>query len=233
MDSMPVKNWQDEKHLFFAHVSALRNNSWTQYAYLTLFAERNTGHESGHLAEILMRFGRCAMYMQPSKADASKIELGGHVIGSDVMAKYAMEAKKNPGFFTDVTVKNLYRTATRMALCRDSVVYLDGCVCANPFLYEMNKEEKFKHTKNILEEQLSRCRMFSRMPTYDTSAPKVQWSGKVDDTGAIQTGYNDDLAITLAAGLHFWPLAMGGNLPGFPYLEVGMADMMDRAARIP
>lgn len=223
MESHPTQNWQDHKHLFFAHISGLRSNSWTQNAYITMFAERNTGHESGHLAEVLSRFPQTAAYMQPSKADAQKIRDRGVVVRDDVMSKYMEEAQKNPGFFTDSVLKNSFRTAARMMLSRDAVFYLDGCVCTNPFLHDKDRREKFLYAKATLEEQLSRARVFSRRPTYDTSAPKVMWSGKVDDDGVIQTGYNDDLAVIMASGLYFWPLAMGCALPGFPYDDVGMA----------
>jgi hypothetical protein len=145
------------------------------------------------------------------------------------MAKYMLEAQKNPGFFTDAALKTSYRTATRVLLCQNAVSYMDGCISSNPFLYKMSNREKFEHTKAMLEEQLSRCRTWSRQQTYDVSAPKYQWSGKVDATGAIQTGYNDDLAITAAAGFHFWPQAMGGVLPGFPYTDVGMAHIANES----
>ena len=223
MDSHPATDYQQEIHFFNEHIRILRTNPWTKYAYLTLFAERNTGHESGHLYRLMLRHKLVAAYMQPSKGDVQKLRSLGVSVRDEVMEKYMEQSVKNPGFFTDMSLKNEFRIATRKILAQDAVFYLDGCVSANPFLEDKDPHEKFIHTKTMFEEQLARCRTFSRRPTYDTSAPKISWSGKVDDAGAIQPGYNDDLAIIGSAAFYFWPLAMGGQLPGFPYDKVGMS----------
>ena len=214
--------------LFHAHIAGLRRNRWTQEAWVILFCERNTGHESGHLAGVLKRFRKTAAFVQPkSEAHIKKMNPRSGEADNDLILSYMREADKNPGWVTNYTNKNEFRVDLRSALVQDRIFYLDGCVSENPFLRDMRQSDRFPYHKNKLEEQLARCRVFVKTATYDTSPDKVFWSGKVNADGQKQGGYNDDLAIMLAAAVSMWDKAMRGELPGFPYQFVRFDEMCD------
>lgn len=204
--------------LFHAHVAGLRRNAWTRDAWIVLFAERNTGHESGHLAAVLRRFTKTAAFVQPkSDAHIKKLNPRSADADNELILNYMREAEKNPGWVTNYTNKNEFRVDLRSALVQDRIFYLDGCVSENPFLRDMRQAERFPYHKNKIEEQLARCRVFVKSVAYDTAPDKVYWSGKVNADGQKQGGYNDDLAMMLSAAISLWDKAMKGELPGFPY----------------
>jgi hypothetical protein len=204
--------------LFYAHIEGLRRNKWTRDAWIVLFCERNTGHESGHLAAVLNRFRKTAAYVQPkSAAHIKKLDMNSANADNELIIDYMKEAEKNPGFVTSHVNKNEFRVDLRNAFVQDRVFFLKGCVSANPFLRDIRPSDRFPRHKEKIEEQLSRCRDFIRSSVYDTAPDKVFWSGKVNADGQKQGGYNDDLAIMLAAAVSLWDKSMRGELPGFPY----------------
>lgn len=204
--------------LLRAHIEGLRRHPWTSDAWVILFAELNTGHESGHLAGVIAEFTRTACYVEPqTAAHAKKIRPGSAHADAELIAEYRRKALKNPGFNTDQRFKNEIRVALRGALMKDRLRYLEGCVSANPFLQRMRPAERFLAQKRKLEQQLSRSRVVVKEPVFDTAPPKISWSGKSNAEGVRQAGYNDDLAVMLAAGVTLWDQTMEGELAGFPY----------------
>lgn len=229
IDSYPVKNSEQELIFFFKHIESIRNNMWLRSAYIILFTERGTGHESGHLADLLKaRFDRVACFNQPS-AQEERRAMKEIKEGKKTMAQFEREynayAITNPGFRTDTVTKNGYRVAARTTLFSESVFWLDGCICANPFMTNLTSKEKFKKTSENLYEQLNRARTFNRRPVNEISVSKCGWSAKCNEEGERQDGYEDDLVVIFAASCFYWSKAMVGELCGFPYSEVEMLDL--------
>lgn len=225
VDSHSVKTVDDERHLFYSHIKAIREDEWMRDAYIVLFAERGTGHTSGHLANVLAKeFDRVAWFNQPSANQERKAHMDikeGKKTMIQFEKEYEREAVKDPGFRTQDT-KPLFRVEARKYLKIGGVSWLHGCVCSNPFLRKLNHKIKLKMTKDILHEQLNRCKVFSKRPTSELSIAKESWSGKCNDEGERQDGYEDDIAVMFAAACFFWPKAMAGELVGFPYSKVDM-----------
>lgn len=226
MDAHPTSNTDDKNTLFFTHIRGLRTNPWTKDAWLILFAENRTGHESGHCKELLDRLKiRVAAYHKPKTKNALKPIRG--TLSEEYM-QYKRDAEKNPGFEPDDFMKAVALEKLRRVLAHNIMFYFDECVCTNPFLIKhRNDMERFISYKEEVEDQLKRAKEFpANINARDTKRPKFTWSAKTNNDGEKQDGYNDDLVVMLAFACYLWPEAMAydGSLPGFPYDKVGWSD---------
>lgn len=234
MDALAAQNHEDAKHLLYNHLRLIRQDPWLQDAWLVLFVERNTGHESGHLAEVMRTFTKRAAYLEP-KNESHKRKMarmggggqhGARDAGHNIAMEYMRKSESDPGFWTDHKMKNQFRVDLRNALIQNRIYYYMNGVSGDVIAAQnYTMEQRFAMNKEKLEEQLSRARVFLMSSAYDTGPDKYHWSGKVNAEGKKQGGYNDDLVITLSAGISLWESAMNGQLPGFPYTHVDMAEV--------
>lgn len=229
MDALPTQNANDRRLLFYEHVSELRRERWLKDAWLVLFVENNTGYEAGEFADVFnSKFDKCAAFAEPVK-ESHRRKLARHSKTSandnhrELVADYLRHAESEPGYGQTYAKKQMHRRDLRNALLQDRIFFynngVSGDIVAKPSL---TPAQRFACNKMKIEEQLGRCRVFAKQSDYDTAPERVFWSGKVNAEGKKQGGYNDDLVMTLAAGVSFWQRAMGGELIGFPYESVDM-----------
>lgn len=228
MDAVPVQNAEDRRTLFYNHLKELRREPWLRNAFVVLFVENNTGFEAGEFADVLRGFNKHAAYVEP-QSESHRRKMTSHSRTSandsarDLTADYLRRADFEPGYTQTHKKKHQHRTDLRNALLQDRIFYycngISGDIVSKQNLTRL---QRFAQNKEKLEEQLGRCRVFVRESNYDTAPERVFWSGKVNAEGKKQGGFNDDLVMTLAAGVSMWEQAMNGELAGFPYDKVGM-----------
>lgn len=229
MDAHPTQNFKDRNLLFSAHIRELRANRWTRNAHLILMCERNTGHESGNLKQILDQYPNTSAYNQPSKGKKTMINNHKGQMSDDII-EYFEQCEKNPGFTTDFLLKNQALVALRAKLVRNLLFYSDSCISSNPFLIKHNAKERFHSHKIELEDQMKRAKEYpTSQQKMDTQRVKMTWSAKTNNNGEIQSGYNDDMLVMLAISCHLWDIAMSGYeaLPGFPYDQINWKQIND------
>jgi len=211
----------------YEHVRAIRENKWLSDAFIVLFVERNTGHESGHLANMLKRnFDKVAFYHQPPTAEERRAENNMHLGLSNMRQfeeEYLTSTERNPGFTTNIITKGYYRSSARTMLSTGAVMWMEGAFSADPLCRDETKKAIFTRTKESFYDQMSRATNFNKRSTSELSFAKTSWSAKCDHEGKRQDGYEDDLIITFAVACYLWPKAMSGELLGFPYSKVDLS----------
>lgn len=199
----------------------LRNIDWLSDAHFTLFTEGNTGHETGHLAKILLdNDDNCSLFSEPEAKVKRKIYQKMHTEGM-TMLEYESKYKDNffnlnPGYTPSTANKTNWLTASRLKISTGAVVFADCCFSADPYNLESSDSAKLEKVKQKFYDQLMRCIIWKRS-TRSEGAEVYGWSGKANAQGQKQSGYNDDIAVTFAALCWMWPMAMAGKLLGFPY----------------
>lgn len=225
IDGHAVANDDDQQVLLYTHVKNLLQHKWLSDAYVTLFTERGTGHASGHLAKMLItNFWKVSAYHQPDAGIERKTLVGinsGEITMREFEQKYELMKTRNPGFRTDVTTKNEFRVACHEMLSLHSIFWLKDCICMNPFMRNKTYQQRFAQTKETLYDQMRRAIVVARRPKNELQQARVTWSGKANEDGDRQDGYEDDLILILAAACYYWPKAMMMQLPGFPYSQTG------------
>lgn len=233
MDALSVQNHEDAMVLLEEHLKLLRRDPWTRDAWIVFFPERMTGHEAGHLADVVRKFNRTAGYLEPrSESHKRKLARLGtnnrvqHDPTYSITIDYMKQSEQNPGYWMDSKMKSAFRTDLRNALVEERIYYYANGISGDIIAaHNYTREERFALNKQKLEEQMSRARIFVMSSAFDVSPDKVHWSGKVDADGRKQSGYHDDLVMILSAAVSLWEKAMSGHLPGFPYERVGMPDV--------
>ncbi len=100
-------------------------------------------------------------------------------------------------------------------------MFVNGGISGNP--YTNNDEDvEFRKMSKELISQLKRCRRVVPKMTIDNQIVRVTWSGKVNQAGQIQSGLNDDLAVTLVTGIYWADRIMKLDYPGVNYRGLGL-----------
>ena len=227
MDSWPVRPIEDRNALFNEHIKGLRANPWTRDAWLILFAERNTGMESGAFKQIMDLYDKTAAYNQPEKTNPLT-RIRKDMVNEDLQ-RYYEQTEKNPGFTPEPELKMNALLALRQKLTENSMFYFRDCVTKNPFMVNYNDTKKFICTKIEMEEEMKRIKEFETTKLkLDTRKPIVTWSAKTNEHGEKQSGYNDDKITMLSHACYLYQKAMNGEnaLPGFPYKKINFGGVV-------
>jgi hypothetical protein len=154
-------------------IEGIKRNPWLTNARLLFFCERNTGNESGHIEKALFPYGvQCIR----QKED------------------------KDPGWWTDRSLKVKYAYSARYHMVTGSVFYMKDMVCTNPFLEDPSA--RLPTVTKKFSEQASRYKFTYTKPTTPFAEKKVTVSGKVNEQGKIGDGFNDDLFFTFTMAIY-------------------------------
>lgn len=191
MESHSVKTAAQANKLLLSHVKALRSIEWTKYAHITLFTEKNTGHETGHLANALQsNDDNCSIFAE-SKSD---------------QANNKQNFDLNSGYSPTASNKSNWLVASRVKLSTETVMWADCAFSSNPF-ENTSDASKLSKEQSKLYEQMARCSIYKKSRDDDDNEIYV-WSGKSNARGEVQSGYNDDLVLTFSAMCWVWPMSM-------------------------
>lgn len=189
MDSHACKTADDSIWLFNEFLSGIRKHPWLEHAWIMFVAEKNTGHESGHLVRELRKMQRI----------------------------YAIRQNNNVeyGWWTDNKAKVSYAHAARAKMAENSVFMMHEVVCKNPWV----QPEDVRRRKVIEKfyDQMSRYQLIEMEPHSAATPARVTVSGKVDPEGRMQKGKNDDLFFTFTMNIGIWKEITERNIPTMPY----------------
>lgn len=171
-----------------AFLAGLRRNEWLSSATIIFIPERNTGHESGRMEKIFLRYGKTVSCRENDE--------------------------KNPGIFTTNKLKLEYASELKESLKMGSVFFMEKYVCENPFL---DKDSRRRDTQKKLFDQIKRARYVTKKAKSPFAPEGVTVSGKVNEKGNISEGYNDDLFITFGMGLYWIKKFWREEMPGINY----------------
>jgi hypothetical protein len=192
------------KALFISHIEALRSNPFLRHAWIIVMIERNTGHEAGHLSELLGRYQKVYTLYEKALPDS----------------KRRHTPMEDPGIVTDMYKKGKYAKSLSEALNEGVLRYLSTCICANPF---KDENKALEETKRELHAQISRARWITNSRSTDMGFAKSSWSACTGADGKIAKGVNDDLVITLSMNLYWTNRILSGAQASVDYemIELG------------
>lgn len=195
------------KALFTSHIDAIRRNPFLRHAWIIVMIERNTGHEAGHLSEILddrHRYPKTYKFYEKALPESRRRHT----------------PMEDPGFITDMYKKGKYAKSLSDALDDGAVRYLSTCVCANPF---KDEDKALDDAKRELHSQIARARWITNSRSTDMGFAKSSWSACTGADGKIAKGVNDDLVITLSMNLYWTNRILSGAQQSVDYdmLELG------------
>jgi hypothetical protein len=177
-----------------AFFGALRRHAWLQNSWFVFVCERNTGRESGHIANCVLR----------------------NNIGRTMCVR--MKEGRDYGVWTSFTMKSGYAAAGRARINDRSVRFMAEHVCTNPFarssatakdIRDASREELFK--------QLSTVREVATSPVSAFQQQKFSVSGKVGEDGKIVRGQNDDLAMVFMMACYYVSMLLERRIPFLDY----------------
>jgi hypothetical protein len=171
---------------------AIRERPQFRDSWLVLVCERNTGHESGFLADPFKK-------LHPKNIAVAQYEDGDY------------------GWWTEVGDKQKYAFKTRECMMVGAMCFMKDWICTNPWL---RPEERHKTTRAKFEEQIKRVRPVMTQPKEPHSTPRMTISGKVDKEGKISGTFRDDLAMSLLINIYVGHMLQTNQVPNFPYSRV-------------
>jgi hypothetical protein len=190
LDSHKIVGAESELFYITAFIKALRVHPWLSQAYILFVGEKNSGHDSGHVARPLLE-------------------------GFKGIIPVKEHENKDYGWWTSNNAKLKYAYSCRYALTMGSVFVMKDCVTVNPWI--KGPPDKRIFTYNKLVAQMKRYKPTYTTPTTAFSARKVTVSGKVDEHGKLSSGVNDDLFMTFTMACHFLDEFMYRRIPNLDY----------------
>jgi len=100
------------------------------------------------------------------------------------------------------------------------VMFLHAGASGNP--YQESGSVEYRKLQTELLSQLKRCRRVVPRASIDNQIVRVTWSGKVNETGQIQAGLNDDIAVTFCTCVYWADRIMQLDYPGVNYAALGL-----------
>lgn len=221
MDAHPCSNDEETSALLEQHICAIRSNDFLKDAPLIMLCEKNTGHESGHLWNVMKKHDNTNCFREPSSDKAAE-----EMMSNAAVPKHHYEMlenpHKNPGFHTGPLLKMTSRETLDLILSRDELYVLDGCVSGNPHMKGYTTmESKVIFYLEMLVEQMSRARIYpTRAAVGGSVKTNYTWSAKVNEEDKLVATFRDDLVVILALTLEISKKACDSRLPGFPYEQI-------------
>lgn len=172
---------------------SLRSNPWLSQAWFVFVCERNTGHESGHIANVMLNFDPRSIAVKQTDT-------------------------RDYGWWTSNDLKIGYAAAARTQLAHRSVMFLDDMVIDNPFLSsELSSDDIRVQVKQQFIEELSRVRKIAVRHDNPMTLNRMTVSGKVGNNGKVMHGLNDDMFMTFAMAIWFTNMLIEHRLPYIDY----------------
>ena len=167
--------------------------------------ERNTGYESGTINAFLHEVD---------------YELFGERTPSRCVS-VRQKKDRDFGWWTTNEIKMSYASSAQAALGTRSVRFMEGWACGSLHhtVAHLPKDTVRERMKTELLIQLNNVRVFNKEGTTPLTTKKTTISGKVDETGKVREGQNDDMFIVLGMAPFFMRMHMNRALPNFNYRE--------------
>lgn len=196
MSSHPVEGAQADLEFARAFFDGLRRHPWLAGAWIVFVMERNTGHEAGHVSNLLLT--------RDTRAVAVR-----------------QKANKDYGWWTSNDMKIGYAAAGRTRLRTKSVAMLGSMVCTNPFADSEKTDDDLRSDMRAeLSQELSRVREVSTRSDNPLATSRTTVSGKVGEDGKVMHGQNDDLFITFCMACFFTSMFIEERIPFLDYRKL-------------
>lgn len=160
--------------LLGSHIVALRHHKWLETTPILFMCECNTGMAADYFVDYILK-KKHYINIYPVKRESGK------------EGRY--------GIWTTADAKERYARSIREYLSTGGVFYMQGMVCANPFL---EPSKRLETTRGEFEKQAARARPVGLEPKTPHGKARMGFSAKVGKDGKIVQGFNDDLFFTAA-----------------------------------